>query len=64
MINKNELLAEIKKRGWTQQDFAKELGVSLTCLNLKINGKFSFKTSEIEKMKEILGRTAVKRIFF
>lgn len=66
-MNSNLLKAVIKKHGETQADLAEALGLSLSNLNDKINGKSaSFRQSEIIAIKERYKLTAeeVDEIFF
>lgn len=66
-MNSNLLKAVIKKNGETQADLAAALGLSLSNLNEKINGKnASFRQSEIIAIKERYKLSAkdVDEIFF
>lgn len=50
----SKLLGRIKERGFTQETLAKEVGMSKTTLNLKLNNKANFTTPEIEKIRRVL----------
>lgn len=46
------LILEIKRRGETQDDLSKLLGISRTTFNFKLQGKSEWTISEIEKICE------------
>lgn len=43
----SKLLGKIKERGYTQESFAKKLGISACSLNLSLNNKRDFRQDEI-----------------
>lgn len=49
-----KLREEIRKSGYTQEMLAKELNISTSTLNQKMNNKTSFKISEAFKICELL----------
>lgn len=51
----SSLLGKIKECGFTQETFAKAVGISESTLNLKLNNNASFKQKEIKKASNILG---------
>lgn len=67
-MNKNELVAEIKRHGDTQAALADAIGVSLTRLNAKINGTAGaeFTRDEMQGIIERYGLSPerVNTIFF
>lgn len=54
MINVLKLTNEIDKKGLKRTHVAKELGMSVQTLGLKLKGLAEFKPSEIEKLGKIL----------
>lgn len=50
------LIKEMKKKGVTQSDLAKKIGISPTTFNLKINGTDGrdFKVTEAKKIADFL----------
>ena len=54
MINTALLKGCITSAGYTQEQFAKLLGISAQSLNYKLNNVREFKVSEIMKMCDIL----------
>ena len=46
------LILEIKRRGETQDDLSKLLGITRTTFNFKLQGKSEWTISEIEKICE------------
>ena len=63
MILVNELRGKMRAKGYTQDKFAKELGVSPKTLSNKLN-KGIFGSDEIEKIIKILGIENPIEIFF
>ncbi len=66
-MKKNELKSLLAKHGHTQVDLAKILGVSLSCVNAKINeSNTQFNLSEITCIRNHYKLSAedVERIFF
>lgn len=49
-----KLREEIRKSGYTQEMLAKELNISTSTLNQKMNNKTSFRISEAFKICELL----------
>ena len=64
MTNTLKLKALIMERGFTQEEVAKRLGISVQSLNYKINNKREFKASEIQALTKILDVQDVDSIFF
>lgn len=54
MVDSYELMVQIKKKGFTQQDIADKLGINVVTLNRKIKNKNEFLTSELYRLSEIL----------
>lgn len=57
-MNTNELKAEFARKGYTQQQVAALMGISLKTLYNKMNSKNKrggFTDKEIERLSEILG---------
>ncbi len=50
----SKLLGAIKEHGYTQETFAKELGISACSLNLTLNNRRNFRQDEIVKASKIL----------
>ena len=63
-MNANALRGEIARRGYTQGDVAKKIGISPKAFSQKINGKRQFKMSEAEKMVALLDIKDPAAIFF
>lgn len=53
-MNKNELLAELKRAGFTYAKIAKKLGISENAFWRKVNGLNDFTLSEIQTMVSCL----------
>ena len=51
----SKLLGRMKERGYTQAALAKEIGISETSLNLRLNNKLRFSQDEILKSCDSLG---------
>ncbi|RGM21673.1 XRE family transcriptional regulator [Eubacterium sp. OM08-24] len=66
MTNTLKLKAVILERGFTQEQIAEMLGMTIATFNYKVNNKSEFKASEIKKLGEILHLTAeeLNTIFF
>lgn len=66
MTNTLKLKAVILEKGFTQEQIAEMLGMTIATFNYKVNNKSEFKASEIKKLGEILHLTAeeVNAIFF
>ena len=64
-MNRAELRAEIARKEISRTSLAEALGISMTSLVMKLKGEREFKESEIQKLIEVLGLTAVdvNRIF-
>ena len=56
-MNRNKLIVKIKEQGKTIQQMAAEVGISLTAMSRKINGKTQFTREEIEKIADLLELT-------
>ena len=65
-MNTNMLKGKIAENGDTQAKLAAALGISLSNMNDKINGKVSFRQDEIAMIKDRYHLTAVEvdAIFF
>jgi len=63
MILVNELKGKMRAKGYTQDKFAKELGISSKTLSNKLS-KGIFGSNEIEKIIKILGIDNPIEIFF
>ena len=66
MFKKNELLAELVRKGITMGELAKKLGMAPSSLTRKTNGDSDFYRGEIEKIIQELDLSGedVLRIFF
>lgn len=66
MFNQKLLKAKIIAQGLTRAEMAKKIGISLTTLNYKLNGRQEFKLSEVKKICSILNLNKIERekIFF
>ena len=66
MFNQKLLKAKIIAHGLTRAEMAKKIGISLTTLNYKLNGRQEFKLSEVKKICTILNlnKTEREKIFF
>lgn len=66
MFRKNELLAELARKGMSMGALAKELGLAPSSLSRKTNGESDFYRGEIEQIIQVLGLSGedVLRIFF
>ncbi len=64
MTATNELRSLIVKKGLTQGDIAKKLGISPQSFSYKLNNKVEFKASEIETLCSILSIKDKDKIFF
>lgn len=64
-INSNELKAELARKGLTQMDLARRMGLSWTGFWYKVTGKNSFTVDEVRKIRDILNLDdeAIKNIF-
>lgn len=54
MVDKRLLTAQMVLYGYNQRSLAKAIGISKNTLNLKINGKKSFDTEEIQRICSVL----------
>lgn len=65
-MNKALLKSFMARFGDTQQILANALGISLSCLNAKINGKADFRQTEITFLKDryFLDSNNINEIFF
>jgi DNA-binding helix-turn-helix protein len=53
----NKLKGKIREKGLTYKMLAKKIGIGLTSMNYKINGKNLFNQEEMKKLKEALRLT-------
>lgn len=53
----NKLKGKIREKGLTYKMLAKKIGIGLTSMNYKINGKNLFNQEEMKKLKETLRLT-------
>ena len=53
----NKLKGKIREKGLTYQILAQKIGIGLTSMNYKINGKNLFNQEEMKKLKEALRLT-------
>ncbi len=51
----SKLLGAIREKGYTQETFAKAVGISACSLNLTLNNKRDFRQNEILKAGQVLG---------
>ena len=51
----SKLLGRIKEKGFTQETFAKAIGISVSTLSLKLSNKAYFKQCEMDKACKVLG---------
>lgn len=63
MYSAKELKAQMVRRGFTQERLAKEIGISIKTLNLKIKSG-NFKLSEVQAIANALKLEDVNPIFF
>lgn len=63
MYSAKELKAQMVRRGFTQERLAKEIGISIKTLNLKIKSG-NFKLSEVQAIANALELEDVNPIFF
>lgn len=54
MFDYNKLLGKIKEVYGTQGAFAEAMGVSLSTINLRLNGKTQWKAEDIDKARKLL----------
>ncbi len=54
MLNTNALKGKIVANGYTQQQLANTMKLSLNTISSKINGKKAFTLPEVEKLCDIL----------
>lgn len=57
MTNSNKLKAYMVEAGYTQRELAKEAGMSVNSLNMKINNVRPFDCEEAKTLCKILGIT-------
>jgi DNA-binding helix-turn-helix protein len=53
----NKLKGKIREKGLTYKILAQKIGIGLTSMNYKINGKNLFNQEEMKKLKEALRLT-------
>ena len=56
-MNKNKLKGKIREKRLTYKILAQKIGIGLTSMNYKINGKNLFNQEEMKKLKEALRLT-------
>jgi DNA-binding helix-turn-helix protein len=56
-VDINKLKGKIREKGLTYKMLAKKIGIGLTSMNYKINGKNLFNQEEMKKLKEALRLT-------
>lgn len=61
-MNSNNLKAAMKKHDDTQEKLAEFLGLQVSGLNARINGKIEFRRSEINLIRERYGLSAEETI--
>lgn len=54
MTDTNKLKDMVSNKGLKYSFLAKEMGITTYCLRMKIENKTEFKTSEVQKMCELL----------
>ena len=66
MVDTKMLQEEMKNHGYTIDKLATELGKSRTCIFNKIHNKTEFRSSEVNKISQILkiNRATSNKIFF
>ena len=64
MTNTKKLKAAIEKRGISQREIARELGLSEETLSRKIHNRLEFRAGEMTRLIAILGIYAPGEIFF
>lgn len=63
-MDKLKLEYEIKKKGYTIEDFCKEIHMSRTAFYRKCGGQSDFTQSEIQRIVDLLGLESPMGIFF
>lgn len=65
-MNKNELAAEIVRKGYTKKKVAEKLGIHRVTFMRKLNGHYEFTLKEIDDMVNILDipDERIRPIFF
>ena len=63
-MEKNELLALMKKHGISSEKITEIIGISRSTFYRKLNGESDFYRSEILAMGTVLPREEINRIFF
>ena len=56
-MNINKLKGKIREKGLTYKILTQKIGIGLTSMNYKINGKNLFNQEEMKKLKEALRLT-------
>ena len=66
VFNYSALLGLMREKGYTQEDLAEEIGISLSQLSAKLNGRYPFKQTDIQNIVDALGilPTDIGRYFF
>lgn len=55
MVNKQLLMAELIRNGYTQSSFCKKIGIPISRFNRKLNDRAAFDTIEIKTIASELG---------
>ena len=63
-MDKYRLMAEVKRNGYTQDEFCATIGMSRSAFYRKCNGISEFTQGEIEKILTCLGLNSPMGIFF
>lgn len=61
MTDEKKFKIRLMSLGFTLNDVAKKLGISVASLSYKVNNKREFKVSEIQKLQCILNLTSKER---
>lgn len=62
-INRNlpefccRIITERQKRGWSQEQLAEKIGMTRSCLNMKENGRRSFRLEEVSRIADVFDIT-------
>lgn len=64
MHDYSRLLGKIKEKGFTQATVAKEIGISETTFNKKLNSNSEFRQSEMRDILTTLGEPLSKLEYF
>lgn len=53
-FNYSALLGLMREKGYTQESLAAATGISLSQLSAKLNGRYPFKQTDIQKITDVL----------